>query len=294
MYGYDQKNTQRILEYANSALDLEHNIVAMKFLFTDKEFDNCDFELASGKMTYCTMVIRAGDGESMKADIDNFGCFGGARALGIVEDDQYYLDGRFFEPRGLYQDLATSRKVTDDICRCSHRVKGIMVGPLRDFKIAPDVVLIVSYPRNIMRLIQGYTYKFGTAEGIRMIGNQAICSEVTAHPFIENSMNIPRLCNGPRTAGMKDNEMALGIVFNKFEELIHGLCMTITAIEHNPRKEEIIENFKSNDIKDIPVKMGRNYGHPFFKRDFDYFKNCEKKNPRTNEELFLDIFEDEI
>ena len=37
----------------------------------------------------------------MKADIDNFGCFGGARALGIVDDDRYYLDGRFLN-QGVY------------------------------------------------------------------------------------------------------------------------------------------------------------------------------------------------
>ena len=58
-----------------------------------------------------------------------------------------------------------------------------MVRPLEDFTEAPDVVIIVSYPRNIMRLIQGYTYHFGTAQGIKMVGNQAICAEATAHPY---------------------------------------------------------------------------------------------------------------
>lgn len=78
-----------------------------------------------------------------------------------------------------------------------------MVRPLEDFTEAPDVVIIVSYPRNVMRLIQGYTYHFGTAQGIKMVGNQAICAEATAHPYMENGMNISCLCNGPRTAGMK-------------------------------------------------------------------------------------------
>ena len=292
MYGYDQKAVRRLLEYANCALKLEHKIVAMKFLFTGEEFEAADVPKLSGKMSYCTMVIHAGEGESMKADIDNFGCFGGARALGIVDDDRYYLDGRFFEPRGLYQDLATAREVTSHIHRCSHRVKGVMVRPLEDFTEAPDVVIIVSYPRNIMRLIQGYTYHFGTAQGIKMVGNQAICAEATAHPYMENGMNISCLCNGPRTAGMKEHEMAMGIVFNRFERLIHGLCMTITAIEHNPRKEEIIKAFQEHNITDIPVRMSRNYGHPFFNRDYPHFKEWDEKNPRIDEALFPDIFAD--
>ena len=292
MYGYDQKAVRRLLEYANCALKLEHKIVAMKFLFTEEEFEAADVPKLSGKRSYFTMVIHAGEGESMKADIDNFGCFGGARALGIVDDDRYYLDGRFFEPRGLYQDLATAREVTSHIHRCSHRVKGVMVRPLEDFTEAPDVVIIVSYPRNIMRLIQGYTYHFGTAQGIKMVGNQAICAEATAHPYMENGMNISCLCNGPRTAGMKEHEMAMGIVFNRFERLIHGLCMTITAIEHNPRKEEIIKAFQEHNITDIPVRMSRNYGHPFFNRDYPHFKEWDEKNPRIDEALFPDIFAD--
>ena len=176
MYKYDQNSVKRTLEYANCALKLERKIVGMKFLFTDEEFEAADVPKLSGKISYCTMVIHAGDGVSLKADIDNFGCFGGARALGIVDDDRFYLDGRFFEPRGLYQDLATSREVTSHIHRCDHRVKGIMVRPLEDFTEDPDVVIIVSNPRNIMRLIQGYTYHFGTAQGIKMVGNQAICA----------------------------------------------------------------------------------------------------------------------
>ena len=143
-----------------------------------------------------------------------------------------------------------------------------------------------------MRLIQGYTYHFGTAQGIKMVGNQAICAEVTAHPYMENGMNISCLCNGPRTAGMKEHEMAMGIVFNRFERLIHGLCMTITAIEHNPRKEEIIKAFQEHNITDIPVRMSRNYGHPFFNRDYPHFKEWDEKNPRIDEALFPDIFAD--
>ena len=292
MYGYNQESVRRTVEYANCALKLEHRIVGMKFLFTQEEFDAADAPKLESRMSYCTMVIHAGRGESMKADINNFGCFGGARALGIVDDDPYYLDGRFFEPRGLYQDLATAREVTSHMHRCSHRVKGIMVRPVEEFTTAPDVVLIVSNPRNIMRLIQGYTYQFGTTKGFKMVGNQAICAEATAHPYLENDMNISCLCNGPRTAGMKEYEMAMGIVFNKFERLIHGLCMTITAIEHNPRKEEIIRDFAEHGITDIPVHMSRNYGHPFFLRDQPYFMAQDAENPRKDETLFPDIFAD--
>ena len=84
--------------------------------------------------------------------------------------------------------------------------------------------------------------------------------------------------------------MAMGIVFNRFERLIHGLCMTITAIEHNPRKEEILRSFAQHNITDIPVRLSRNYGHPFFQRDHAYFMAREESAPREEEALFPDIF----
>lgn len=52
MYGYDQKAVRRLLEYANCALKLEHKIVAMKFLFTEEEFEAADVPKLSGKMSY--------------------------------------------------------------------------------------------------------------------------------------------------------------------------------------------------------------------------------------------------
>ena len=95
MYGYDQKAVRRLLEYANCALKLEHKIVAMKFLFTEEEFEAADVPKLSGKMSYCTMVIHAGEGESMKADIytevcgkDGFVCrYGGDEFLIFLYTD---------------------------------------------------------------------------------------------------------------------------------------------------------------------------------------------------------------
>lgn len=291
MYEYSQSIMQQAIIKANCALVLERRITGMKFLFTRSEFEAADASKLQGRLSYCNMILKAAsEGISLKADFDNFGCFGGARALGIVEDDAFYTEGRFFEPRGLYQDLAISREVTSHIHRCQHKIYGVLVQPADCFKAAPDVVLIISNPRNIMRLMQGYTYSYGTATGLKMVGNQAICAEATAHPYLENGVNITCLCAGPRSVGMREYEMAMGIVFNKFFGLIHGLCMTITAVECDSEKERIRQKFLEHGVTDIPVISGRNYRNPFLKRDLAYFTEQLRQKNFQEEELLPDIF----
>ena len=104
------------------------------------------------------------------------------------------------------------------------------------------------------------------------------------------SVNVTCLCAGPRTACMREYEMAMGIVFNKFFGLIHGLCMTITAVEHDPEKERIRQKFLEHGITDVPVISGRNYGTPFLKRDLAYFTEQFKQKGFQEEELLPDIF----
>lgn len=292
MFEFNQSEVQNWVDKAYGALDLDKRIVAMKFLFTQDEFDRTKAEKLDGKMSYCKMIFNAmTKGESVKADFDNFGCFGGARALGIVGIDEYYTSGRFFAPRGLYKDFATSHYVSERIARVPFQVKGIVIKPVEEFTTAPDVVLIATNPRKMMRLIQGYTYHFGTCETFKMIGNQAICAEATADPFNKNDVNISCLCAGPRSAGFSDEEMAMGIPFNKFDKLIDGLCKTITAVEHSDVKDQISARFEEKKIQDIPVIKGRSYNVPFFGRDIEYFTKQREETPMREEKTFPDIFD---
>lgn len=143
-----------------------------------------------------------------------------------------------------------------------------------------------------MRLIQGYAYNYGTCDSIKMVGNQATCAETTAHPYNKNDINISTLCRGARRSGMNEDEMSLGIVYNKFQGLIDGVCITITSIETEDKKEEIQERLNENSIEDVNIIKSTSYGKPFFKRDLPYFDNQRKENKRDYEESFESIFDE--
>jgi len=258
---------------ANCALPLERKIVGVRFIFSEDEFRLAEAKKASSRMSYCRMVTRASKGEAMKVDVDNFGCFASARVLGIVELDDWYVSGHYYGKCGLYEDMGTGKEITDNMSMCGHKAYGLEIKPLEEFNDEPHIVIVISNPFNIMRFVQGYSYKYGTHSSYKFIGGQAMCSECTAQPYKSNDINLSLLCAGARGSGLHEDEAAIGIPLSKFVAMVDGLCKTITPVETNKRKKVIIENLSSSGISDVEVILNTNYGDDMRTYDNGHFLN---------------------
>jgi uncharacterized protein (DUF169 family) len=244
----------------NLALRLDRRIVGVKFLFDEEGFEKADSKKLSGKMAYCVMVRTAMTGKGLKGAAENFGCMGGAKALGMVELDEPSLSGRFYYKLGLYQDLATSKNVQRTTTFCQHRAYGVMVKPIEEYDQEPDVVLMATNPYNAMRIIQGYTHVFGFNTAFKMSGNQAICSECTAFPFESNNINVSLMCSGTRfKAKWGDEELAIGFPFNRFLSIVRGLYATLDPVEPNEKKAEIEAKFREAGKTPPVIHYDKNY-----------------------------------
>jgi uncharacterized protein (DUF169 family) len=244
----------------NCALKLRRKIVGIKFIFGKEEFEKADAKKLTVKMPYCVMVRNAMEGKSLKAGIENAGCPGGARALGMIELDEMFTSGRHYRKLGLYQDLVTSKNVYMNATFCRHKLYGVMAKPIEKYNEEPDVVLIVTNPYNCMRIVQGYTYVFGFNTAYKMSGNQAICSECTAFPFESNDINVSLLCAGTRyNAKWNDDEMAIGFPFNQFLPIVKGLYATLDLIEPNEKKKEIEARCKELNMETPAIQYNKNY-----------------------------------
>lgn len=245
----------------NCALQLERNIVGVKFLFTKEDFENADGKTIKNKMNYCVTTRLAMSGYSFKVTAENIKCIAGARALGLMDVDEYYTSGKRTLSLGIYNDLDTAKNISRNMTYCKHKVYGVLVQPLQNYlNQDPDVVIVASNPYNAMRIIQGYSYYYGTYSSFKMTGNQAICSECTAVPFETDNINISMLCIGTRhQAGFNDNELGIGIPFGKFFKVVQGVFNTINPMESNDKKKNIEEKLKNNNIKDGTIKYNSNY-----------------------------------
>ncbi len=243
------KNKNLALNKINSALDIQRKIVGVKFLFTEEEFILADAKAVKTRIPYCVMVKLATNGSSYKCTLETSACGGGTRALGLESPKSDFESGCEYNSFGLYQDLAIAKNVVNNITFCKHKIYGIMVKPLDAYKEKPDVVIIITNSYNTMRIIQGYTYKYGTHTGYKLAGNQAICSECTAYPFENNSINISMFCSGTRyLAGWEKDEIAIGLPYAKFLETADGVYMSINGSEQNEPKKRIIEKLNMNNV----------------------------------------------
>jgi len=242
------------------ALELDRKIVGIKFFFNEKDFQNAGAKQLTHKMNYCVMVKLATIGKALKAVGDDLACLAGARALGLKEIDNLHRSGQTGKKLGLYNDNPTSKNVRDGMSYCDHSAFGIMAKPLEMFTEEPDVAIIISNPYNIMRIIQGYSHYYGIKSTFKMTGNQAICSESTAYPYLSNDINTSMMCIGTRhKAGWSDNELSVSFPFSRFETIVDGIINTLNIMENNKKKEAIEKKMRGNGYTDFEIKYNHNY-----------------------------------
>ncbi|WP_371371132.1 DUF169 domain-containing protein [Sporomusa aerivorans] len=244
----------------NCALDLERKAVGVKFLHTEEEYQLAAAKTITEPINYCVMVRLATQGRATKAIGNNLACLAGARALGLKEIDAYHRSGQNGKKLGLYNDMPTAKRTRDGMSYCDHQAFGIMVKPLEDYDSEPDVVIIVSTPYNIMRIVQGYSYYNGMQSNFKMTGNQAVCSESTAYPYLSNDINASLLCIGTRhQAGWSDHELAVGFPIGLFTKIVDGIMNTVNIMENNQKKEVIEKKLLANGIGELKIKYDFNY-----------------------------------
>lgn len=244
----------------NCALELKRKIVGVKFLFSREDFEASDVKRVATKLNYCVMVRMATSGRALKATGDDLACLAGARATGLKDIDDYHRSGQNGKRLGIYRDMATAKSVRDRMSYCDHKAYGIVVKPLDMYDDEPDVVIIVANPYNVMRIIQGYSYYYGLRAHFKMTGNQAICSESTAYPYLADDINVSLLCIGTRhRAGWKDDELAVAFPFNRFKKITQGVMETINIMDNNRKKKVIEKKLYRSGILSFAIRYNHNY-----------------------------------
>ncbi len=256
-----RSKTLDALNKLTACLPLERKPVGIKFLFTKEDYDAFPAPVAKAKMAYCVMVKIAGNGACLKADLPLFGCGGGTRALGLEDASPTFGTGEEYHGFGLYSDLAVARGVADQVTLCRHRIHGVAVQPLEAYTSCdPDVVILVVNSFAAMRIIQGYTYQYGTQTQFKLAGNQAVCSECTAYPFESNSINLSMFCSGTRyLAGWRETEIGMGLPYGRFLGTCEGVYRSANGAEQDWRKEGILQNLAQAGLPDPGLEMGGGY-----------------------------------
>lgn len=247
-------------ELFNALLDLQREPVTISFLWSKEEYEHCAAQPLNGKLPYCVMVRSATNGHRIKIKKENMGCMGAAKALGFNLPSKSFFLGEDSFNLGIYKDPATAQIARTNLKYCNFAPYGILLSPLNKVTKTSDVLIFISTPFNVMRLIQAYNYSFGKSDNFVMNGNQAMCAELTASPFLSNSMNTSVMCSGTRMLNSwKEAEMGASIPWGKIDGLLDGLIKTVNPLERNENKRIIEDKLRKLGVNDPEIVYNRNY-----------------------------------
>ena len=253
-------NIKESVQLFEACLELDRKPVGVKFLWNKEDFMNFEVDQRDRKVTYCNSVQLASIGRQMKLTNDNQGCPNGAFALNFRPVPPPIASGVGRHSKNIYHDVKTAKSINDDMQFIQEEPFGIAVMPLAGFKEEPDVIIVVSGPYNIMRMLQGYGHFNGYTNNLRTIGLQAVCQDLTTYPYNTQDINISLLCPGTRlVADWKEGEIGMGLPYSKWNDIVSGVKETTNPFERNNKKKAIEKRLQEQGLDASWIKFDSNY-----------------------------------
>ncbi|MEJ5327283.1 MAG: DUF169 domain-containing protein [Candidatus Bathyarchaeia archaeon] len=197
--------------------------VAIKIIKTNEPLPNIK-ELAQ-KSRYCQLVMLAKKGQTLMLTAENIACPAAKAALGFGLLPEKIATGEMLCTLGLFLSKEAAAKTMRMIPRLeAGSTKAIVAGPLGDFPMKPDIVVIESIPEHVMWLCLARNFKEGGRLSFNSSIFQAECVDVTVVPYLTGELNLTPGCYGCRQATDTPPEhMFIGIPTKFLPEIVNSL-----------------------------------------------------------------------
>jgi len=218
-------------EALKKALSLSGSPVAIKLART-KEDVPAGIPEQKETVRHCQMVnLARKEGAVFFAPSEKHQCNGGAWALGLREITPSLQSGEHYFRLGKFESLSSGKRTMD---RIPHLRAGetfaTVYAPLEKTPFDPDVVVIVTSPRNMLKLAQSSLFRLGGRISAEMAGIQSVCSDTTAQPYLTGKACFSLGCDGSRKySGIADDEMVMGFPVELLPEIAAAIPIVTTA-----------------------------------------------------------------
>jgi uncharacterized protein (DUF169 family) len=207
-----------------SILQLEDLPIGVK-LFKTSENIASNIKLIDKKSRYCQFLMRARHGETLLLTPEKLACPAAYAAFGFGPLPEKISSGEMLHVLGLYQTKEAAANTMATMPRLHlGSISAIAAGPLENFALQPDVVVVEGLPEQIMWLCLARTFKTGGRLNFSSSIFQCCCVDVTAVPYMTKDVNISPGCYGTREAtDVPLNHMFMGIPMPLLEQIVQGL-----------------------------------------------------------------------
>lgn len=245
---------------ASIILNLQKRIIGVKFIDFKEDYDVLDVPVTTKNGPMCFHAREAMDGKIFKAVAHNVTCDYGKYAVGLSKPDSTIVEGRSFEYCGLSETNSIGKDIVSSMKYIEHQSYGVVMGPL-ELMLDADVVIIADYAEVIMRIMQGYAYKFGNPENLSFFGNQAVCADLISKPYSNNDINISLMCRGTRANGrFEKGELGVAVPIGMFDAVVEGVVKTFTPVANANEKKRVLSAIEQTDDLSEEIDMNYNYG----------------------------------
>jgi len=204
-------------------LGLDTPPIAVKIIKTEEPLP--DIKLPSQNSRYCQLLMLARKGQTLMLTAEKIACPAAKAALGLGPLPEKISSGEMLCTLGLFMSKEAAAKTMSMIPRIKvGSTKAIVAGPLRDFPMEPDVVVVESVPEHIMWLGLASNFKKGGRLNFNSSIFQAECVDVTTVPYLTGEVNMTPGCYGCRQATDTPSEhMFIGIPAKLLPEIVESL-----------------------------------------------------------------------
>ncbi len=152
-----QKNIGKWTDILNK-LNFEIQPVAFKFC----NFKPEGIKRLDEKMTFCSMIKKAHDGNSFYADQENHECYPGLFVLGGADKPSVYRSGTFGAEGQWYDESRACARIYEYVPMLGKdTVKYIAFSPLDKLSFEPDLLILVANVEQTAILLRAMTYGTG-------------------------------------------------------------------------------------------------------------------------------------
>ena len=218
-------------ETLRKVLSLKGSPVAIKFA-TSKEEIPAGMEELDKTIRHCSMVnLARNKGKIFYATSGKHECNGGAWALGLREITPTLKSGDFYFKLGKYDSAAACKRTIDKVPHLgSGDTYATLYAPIEKTPFTPHVVMIVTTPRNMLKLAQSSLFRLGGRIHAEFSGIQSVCSDATAQTYLTGQPNFSLGCDGSRKfSGIADDEMVMGFPAEMLPEIVGALKIVVGA-----------------------------------------------------------------
>ena len=156
---------------------------------------------------------------------ENIACPAAKAALGLGPLPEKISTGEMLCTLGLFTSKEAAAKTMSMMPRIKlGSTKAVVAGPLRDFPMVPDVVVVENVPEHVMWLCLARNFKEGGRLKFTSSVFQAECVDVTVVPYLTGDINITPGCYGCRqSTDTPPEHMLIGIPAKLLPEIIESL-----------------------------------------------------------------------